>query len=130
MTDVAHIQAMAEEVNPADLVYLPYREQFLNGYAINTESANAALGEISAAGRDYRVQIYVTNADDMRYPVFFNEGIDNGIGADGLIDKMNKEGLTLPEAIQTYTGGLVQADEIAFYQLEFTEEKHRSNWNG
>ena len=125
MTDATHTQAMAEEVDPADLVDLPYRKQYRNGYEINTESADAAVREISTAGRDYRVQIYATNADGVRYPVFTNEGVDNGMGADGLIEKMSREGLTLPEAIQRYTGGLVPANEIAFIQLEFTEEKHR-----
>jgi hypothetical protein len=127
MTERATIQMMREEVDPADLAKLPFREQHKGGYTINTAketSANFAIN-VKQAGHDYRVELYATTNDGERYPVFLNEGHSSGIGVDGLKELLSKEGMSLPEAVEKFTFGSVKADDIAFYQLEFNEEHHR-----
>ncbi|SRR5258708_22193560 len=127
MTERATVQMMREEVDPADLADLPFREKHKDGYSINTAKETSAMFAINVkqAGHDYRVEVHATTNDGERYPVFLNEGHSNGIGVDGLKELLSKEGMSLPEAVEKFTFGAVPKDEIAFYQLEFYEEHHR-----
>ena len=125
MTEVRYLQAMREEVDLAELYKLPIRVPYRDGYEINTGRVDLALTEIKRAGKDYRVQLWATNGDGDRYPVFVNEGRNNGMGSDGLIEMLGREGLSLSQAVEKYTDGLVQANDIAFLQMEFQQEYHR-----
>lgn len=125
MTEVRYLQAMREEVDLAELYKFPIRERYQDGYAINSGRVDLALTEIKRAGKDYRVQLWATNGDGDRYQVFINEGRANGIGSDGLIEMLGREGLSLSQAIEKYTFGLVPANDIAFLQMEFRQEHHR-----
>ncbi|SRR5260221_12833655 len=123
--DLRYIQAHREEVDPADLAKLPLRQRYTNGYQANTRNAGTILSEAGIAGKNYRGYLYATTKDGDQYPVFINQGRDNGIGADGLNNMLKKEGLTLNQAIERYTAGIVKADDIEFYQMRFYKERHR-----
>ncbi len=49
----------------------------------------------------------------------------HGIGADGLIEKMDENNLSLPKMVEKHTDGLVKSDEIIHYDITFHKERHR-----
>src|SRR6266849_4689974 len=120
MTGYRVIEAQREEVDPADLYALPTKEQHKDGsYSVNVpvENMDRAVREIENGGPDFRVHVYATNEEGERYPVFINEGRDNGIGADGLAEMLSTSELS--DLIEANTYGKVSSDELAFIQLEF-----------
>jgi hypothetical protein len=127
MTERAYIEAMRDEVDIADLMDLDYREPHRNGFSINTDDMDKALKEVRSAGGDYRVQVWATTVDGIRYPAYYNEGRENGsIGSDGLIDLMNDHKFTtLQQAIEYGTHGVVPKDDVTYIQLIFDREHHR-----
>jgi len=127
MTGTRAIEAQREEgISIDDLQGLPFKEKHKDGsYSVNAsvDNIDRAERELDKAGADYRVFVYATNDDGNRYPVFINEGRNNGIGADGLSEILSTS--ELPDLIEEYTHGLVSSDELAFIQMEFVKEHHR-----
>jgi len=132
MTETAYIEMMREEdIDISELESLPFLERHYNGYSVNTSSEYDATKSIASKVRaegsssDYRVRVYVTNTDGTLYEALINEGRENGIGVDRLQEMLDREGVSLSGIIEDSTHGKVNADEIAFYQLEFEREHHR-----
>ena len=127
MTERAYVQMMREEVDLNYIRSLPYVERHIGGYTVNTGRENIATRAIEnhQDSKNYRVEVFAVNDDGIRYQAIINAGRDNGIGVDGLSERMDKDGLSLSEMIEKYTFGEVKTDEIAFYQLEFYREHHR-----
>src|SRR6266567_6497104 len=110
MTGTRTIEEQREEgISIDDLHGLPFRGKTRNNgsYPINARpnDTNGIVRELDKAGKDYRVFVYATTEDGDRYPVFINEGRNNGIGADRLSEMIGTS--KLPNLIEEYTHGLV-----------------------
>src|SRR6266567_5395102 len=106
MTGTRTIEEQREEgISIDDLQGLPFRGKTRNNgsYPINAspDDTDRIVRELDKAGADYRVFVYATNEDGDRYPVFVNEGRANGIGADGLSEKLSTS--ELADLIEEYT---------------------------